>query len=209
MDVMLPGMDGLAVTKAIRKLPPPFCAPRIIALTANVQEHDRKVCREAGMDDFLAKPVTRAQFAAKLGVTPAASKQIPPVTLQAEPAPAESAVFDEKVYAELANALGPDDIQMVLKQFLFDANRRLAAMQRAASKGDSVCVVLEAHTAKSSAANLGFLRFSDLAERLEYDASKLTATELNARITELAGQFAEIEKVAAVLRSGKALASVA
>lgn len=57
MDVDMPQMDGLDATRAIRNLLPPNRQPRIIALTAGAMDEDQTACLEAGMDDFLAKPV--------------------------------------------------------------------------------------------------------------------------------------------------------
>jgi CheY-like chemotaxis protein len=57
MDVDMPEMDGLDATKTIRRLLPPHRQPRIIALTAGAMDEDQSACIEAGMDDFLAKPV--------------------------------------------------------------------------------------------------------------------------------------------------------
>lgn len=64
MDLMMPEMDGLAATKAIREsgkstLP-------IIALTAAVRQEDRVKCREAGLDDFLGKPIDPDRLKEKL-----------------------------------------------------------------------------------------------------------------------------------------------
>jgi CheY-like chemotaxis protein len=59
MDVRMPEMDGLAATRAIRAEGGRFAALPIIALTANAFPDDVKICREAGMSDFLAKPLRK------------------------------------------------------------------------------------------------------------------------------------------------------
>ncbi len=56
LDIAMPEMDGLEATRAIRKAGACATAP-IIGLSANVFESDRVACREAGMDDFLGKPL--------------------------------------------------------------------------------------------------------------------------------------------------------
>ena len=56
MDMHMPVMDGLAATHAIRQMPGLEDLP-IVALTASVLEVDRERCRQAGMVDFLAKPI--------------------------------------------------------------------------------------------------------------------------------------------------------
>ena len=55
MDMQMPGMDGLAATRAIRALDMP--QPPIVAMTANAFGEDRQACLDAGMDDHVAKPV--------------------------------------------------------------------------------------------------------------------------------------------------------
>jgi two-component system sensor histidine kinase/response regulator len=56
MDVQLPGIDGLETCRRIRGLPG-GADTAIVALTANAFDDDRRRCLEAGMDDFLTKPV--------------------------------------------------------------------------------------------------------------------------------------------------------
>lgn len=57
MDMMMPLMDGLEATRRIRAALPAERQPRIVALTANVLAEQRRQCRDAGMDGFLAKPM--------------------------------------------------------------------------------------------------------------------------------------------------------
>ena len=56
MDIQMPEMDGITATKEIFKRFPKM-RPKIVAVTANVLQEDRDRCYEAGMDDFLAKPI--------------------------------------------------------------------------------------------------------------------------------------------------------
>lgn len=67
MDCMMPALDGYAATREIRRreMARGSHVP-IIALTASVLEEDRVRCRDAGMDDFLAKPINRAALEAAL-----------------------------------------------------------------------------------------------------------------------------------------------
>jgi CheY-like chemotaxis protein len=66
MDVRMPDMDGLAATRAIRAQGGRFEALPIVALTANAFPEDVRICREAGMSDFLAKPLRKSALAAAL-----------------------------------------------------------------------------------------------------------------------------------------------
>jgi CheY-like chemotaxis protein len=64
MDVQMPGMDGLEATKMIR-----LCLdiqPVIIAMTANAMQGDSDNCMQAGMDDYISKPIEMEELLAQL-----------------------------------------------------------------------------------------------------------------------------------------------
>ena len=66
MDVQMPEMDGLEATRHIRQRMPREKRPRIVAMTANAMQGDKERCLEAGMDDYLPKPVRHEDLSAVL-----------------------------------------------------------------------------------------------------------------------------------------------
>ncbi len=116
MDSQMPVMDGLEATRAIRSLPDYAVTP-IIALTANAYEQNRRDCLDAGMNDFIAKPV-------KMSVLLASVRQWlmrPGPHVETEPAPPS---------APVAVADKPDE--EVVRQFLQQLERLLETKDSAA-----------------------------------------------------------------------------
>jgi CheY-like chemotaxis protein len=68
MDVQMPEVDGLEATRRICARWADGSRPRIIAMTANAMAEDREACFEAGMDDYVAKPIRPEKLAAALAL---------------------------------------------------------------------------------------------------------------------------------------------
>jgi PAS domain S-box-containing protein len=80
MDLQMPEMDGLEASRRIRRSVPADRQPKIIALTANAMQGDREICLDAGMDDYISKPVKMHEIVAAIRRQFAKSKIAPTVT---------------------------------------------------------------------------------------------------------------------------------
>lgn len=81
MDCQMPEMDGYEATRRIRKLPKPISEIPIVALTANAFKEDQTKCIEAGMNDFVTKPVESSTLESKLKLYLKPPPQVHPPTL--------------------------------------------------------------------------------------------------------------------------------
>jgi len=146
MDILMPGLDGLEATRAIRALPPPACALPIVALTADDGAEDRARCLAAGMNDHIGKPLDRA------------------LLLETVARWLTTDGLDGAVLDQLARDLPPDLLPVVLGEFVAET---LARAGRIAAGADTGTLAREAHTLKSTAATFGAARLSAAALELE------------------------------------------
>ena len=187
----MPILDGLDATREWRAreaaqgrkhLP-------VIAVTANAFVSDRTACLAAGMDDFMAKPVTLVTIQAVLDKWLAGSGgdtvALPRSSAMDQACCADTPALDGAQLTELRMLMGSRFGEFV-NVFSEDASPRLAALQRALEQGDRDDLRRIAHLLKGCAANVGAVLLAGLCAELE----RLTQKD-EARM--LAGQVARIE----------------
>ncbi len=182
MDVNMPEMDGLEATRLLCAWYPPAERPRIIALTANAILGDRERCLEAGMDDYLTKPVRTEHLQEALA-------RCRPL---AAPAPDPAADAAPIVRRQLASLVGDDAdfAAELLGTFLRTTDGFLADMRAALTDDDAATLQRTAHSLKSSSAYLGLTRLHALCHTLEaalHNGSP--TTPLAAAVEEIAHTF--------------------
>ncbi len=176
MDLHMPVMDGLTATRAIRALPGLSDLP-VVAMTASAMADDRKRCLDAGMNDFVAKPIEPDKLVAVLQshIKPAAGRiavHTPTVSVTATAAP--TGLELPQAVPGLDTALGlrrsggkPDLYLSVLRKFV-DAYRRFPGDTRALlERSEREAAHRATHSFKSVAASVGASQLQDLAAQLE------------------------------------------
>jgi PAS domain S-box-containing protein len=166
MDVQMPEMDGLAATREIHRRS--SAPPRIVAMTANVMAGDREACLNAGMADYLGKPIRSDELAAVL------RRARRPAGTRIEPAVADLGAgrsqLDPDALSRLLATLGDGgDVLLpeLLAEFLDDIAVRVAAMRQGVAEGSATEVGLAAHTLKANAALFGAVGLAELCGVLE------------------------------------------
>ena len=194
MDVRMPEMDGLAATRAIRASSGRFAALPIIALTANAFPEDIKLCREAGMSDFLAKPLRKPAMVAAIlravgrGAVPAGSSPVMPAPLPG------SMPLDRTALAHLTEAIGGEGVRQTFAVFARETEARLALFQAFTEGDDREQIEIEAHAMKGAARSLGAGEMSDIARLIELRAAKISAGELREAVLQLDDAYRKMRR---------------
>ena len=180
MDHMMPGLDGVDTTKIIRQLLPPDKQHLvIIALSANVMESAREAFAEAGMNDFVAKPIELREITSKLKKW-LPKEKICKGTVAAPEAEGDMAPilgFEGLDSASAIKALGSATLynRIVEEYFRFGAEK-YDSIRKAYETEDYSDYTIRVHALKSSSRQIGAMDLGNLAEELE-KAGKANDTE--------------------------------
>ena len=135
MDVHMPGMSGLEATRRMRESERGGHRPRtpVIALTASAMETDRRLCMEAGMDDYLSKPLRAHELMH---------------AVERHLSPTHAAAGRSAAYRRALSKADAQTVQIIAAPFLHELPREMEAMQRAIDGGDAPTLARRAHSMK-------------------------------------------------------------
>ena len=183
MDVQMPEMDGLTATEEIRRLQQARQLAgnqelKIFAMTANAMTGDRERCLQAGMDDYISKPVRAKVLQTLLDGVPSGE-----ITT---PEPNSVIATAEAAIRELCAELEPEGVLEMADSFMDDAQDRIAEALRFADEQDGERLHREVHSLKGSLSIFRLNPLVDLARAAEEHAELgriAEAKELLARIS--------------------------
>jgi len=185
MDVMMPEMDGLEATRAIRgRQKHPTEHPNyngrivIVAMTAYAMQSDRERCLAAGMDDYLAKPIRPSDVRGMIEKWGTAA--VPAAETKPAPAPkVETAHAEPPVAMDRLNDLTdnqPDSLRELVEMYFKQTTQQFAQIEAALAAGKTDEVRRVAHSCAGSSATLGMLRLGQMMRNLEKEAKAGTLT---------------------------------
>jgi CheY-like chemotaxis protein/HPt (histidine-containing phosphotransfer) domain-containing protein len=168
MDVQMPEMNGFEATKVIRQMQDKKKCIPIIAMTAHAMKGDRERCLQAGMDDYISKPIEPQKLlnAVEMWTKSHRLRQMP----RTEELKKEDHLEDIPIDLKTAlDRFGGDEkfFKEMLEEFLDHAPEQLQIMDEAVKKGNAKIAEREAHSIKGAAGNLSAKRIAEISLKLE------------------------------------------
>ncbi len=207
MDVQMPEMDGLETTRKIREwedgrgnkigkdsdlkseirnLKSKIQSIPIIAMTAHVVKGDRERCLEAGMDEYVSKPIDSDKLFETI-------EKLTSVSGVTKSEAADSVMVDDRLLLKAFDG-DWDFFKEVVEIFLNDYPRLLDNLRKSFNEGDSDMFMRSAHSLKGMLNNFRAETAAEVASDLEQKGKRADLTGGQAGIESLAAQIAEVDK---------------
>jgi len=194
MDCQMPILDGLETTKEIHRWEESSFAlrrrPVVIAMTANAMKQDEEMCLNAGMDDYLSKPVFKEKLAATL-------EHWTGVIISQQ----EAVVYENTVSTDLAidwehlHQISGNDTEFefnLLQVCVEDITPRLEIIKAAIASDDFEQIARETHQLKGASTNIGATAMylaADKLEQLAYNQERRGTTNLISELEEFVNRI--------------------
>ncbi|NET46139.1 response regulator [Okeania sp. SIO2B3] len=185
MDLQMPEMDGLEATRLLHQQYSAELCPRIIAVTANAMLDDRNECLEAGMSDFISKPIQIQELAhvlqqanridADISIWQNSfetniiqnNQQLSNSIIRDNSVTKDKSMLDITMLESIRNMGGDELLSEIIEDYLNYTPGRLAAIREAINTNDPKALRRAAHTMRSSSGNLGAVTIGNICHQLE------------------------------------------
>ena len=207
MDCLMPEMDGWEASSAIKSLQAngtidPF---PIIALTANAMKGDREKCLEAGMDDYLAKPVRKNDL--KTVIHNMLNLDAISNDLHTDTQSTDRSVLDDEAVLNAKSILKEKYAEMV-DIYIQNSRERIEEIETAIENDNVDGLIRPAHSLKSTSMQMGAVSLSDIAKTIEAEARAFQQNEVNSNASNIIS--INIEKLRPALsKTQKAFSDIA
>ena len=191
MDVQMPEVDGYTATKKIREMEPHKNSVPIIAITAHALVGDREKCIEAGMNEYISKPVIAKEIVLLIDRL----LKIDQVNVKAETEEKkESGLFDFERLKQIS--LGDPVFEKdLLGDFIIDAESKLKSIQDCIAARDASKIINLAHTLKGSSYSVGATSVGDEALGIELSAKNNDIDSVEERLSKLSKSIRDTREI--------------
>jgi PAS domain S-box-containing protein len=172
MDCHMPIMDGYQATNEIRRIEGINQDIPIIAMTANAMQGDREKCLEAGMNDYISKPIDDKELQSMLArwlsaSNPYLSNGTLLLTNNEQAVDTSERENINKKLTALRDKFDEETVKVITEIFVKDVSERLSLIRNAIETGNRDTLVFEAHCLKGSCRNIGAIKLAELCSQLE------------------------------------------
>lgn len=191
MDVQMPEVDGYTATKKIREMEPHKNSVPIIAITAHALVGDREKCIEAGMNEYISKPVIAKEIVLLIDRL----LKIDQVNVKAETEEKkESGLFDFERLKQIS--LGDPVFEKdLLGDFIIDAESKLKSIQDCIAARNASKIINLAHTLKGSSYSVGATSVGDEALGIELSAKNNDIDSVEERLSKLSKSIRDTREI--------------
>lgn len=226
MDIQMPEMGGIEATQMIRARLKESRQPHIIAMTAHTLSGDREQCLEAGMNNYISKPVRMDALVHALWQARKRSSSAPPQSTNTIVHISDAAAFsqmyqqgyastnesdavhqpiDISILRSLQVELGEDNVDTLnelLTIFLDNTPVLVMELHQALASHSFEAMQRAAHTLKSSSAQIGATTLSTLCQSLEYQVQAGNDEHVEQHIQDIENEFMHVQEFLVAFLSG-------
>jgi CheY-like chemotaxis protein len=196
MDCQMPEMDGYEATQEIRRREAGARQVPIVALTAHAMEGDRQKCLQAGMDDYVSKPVRREAIREVLERRMRLPRGLAPKSVQPASLQTVTEDVDPEFFANLRSLreeAGDEWVASLVTSFVQHTGEKIASLRQALQSRDLAGAKVLAHDLKGSCATLEAMSIARACGELEAKVGSNSFAEIPSLVELLERLFRRLE----------------